>query len=187
MNVDKERFKILKGLPAYGPMYVPVTQVEKPYISPYSEGLVIRFFKSDRTSWIANFNLGLTSYSAVFEFPSTDLTVVIAGGSGYVMNRNQTRPIVTFRTAIKTAILTEQEVVAVDDTHLITVNSMGNIWTSDRISWDGIADLRLEGHTVFGLAHNPMHEGDDWVDFSLDLTTKQLIGVVFAAGKTPLS
>ncbi|GAB3998390.1 hypothetical protein GCM10028807_45940 [Spirosoma daeguense] len=132
---------------------------------------------SDNTSWVANFNLGWTSYNAVFDFPSTDITIVIAGGSGYVMNRNQTQPLATFGSSIKIAILTDQdEVIATNDTNLVVVNSKGQIWTSERISWDGIADLRLEGHTIFGLAYDPTNENDDWVDFSLDLTTKQLIG-----------
>ena len=71
MAISGKRYEILSGLPAYGPMYVPVTQVEQPFINPYSEGFVVRFFDSSGESWVANFNVGYTTFKAVFDFPQT--------------------------------------------------------------------------------------------------------------------
>ncbi|GAB3783568.1 hypothetical protein GCM10028818_41830 [Spirosoma horti] len=158
-------------------MYVPVTQVEQPFINPYSEGFVVRFFDSSGESWVANFNVGYTTFKAVFDFPQTDLCIVIAGGNGYIMKPDQTKPVDTFGTTIDIAVLADQEkVICSDGCHLTIIDSSGDLWVSKRISWDGIADLRIEGNTVLGLAYDPTHESDDWVDFTLNLDTKQLSG-----------
>src|SRR5690606_39492556 len=45
MQVQR-RYEILDGLPTYGPMYVPVSEDGEPF---YSEGFVVRFYKSDRS------------------------------------------------------------------------------------------------------------------------------------------
>lgn len=177
MEIAEKRYEVLNGLPTYGPMYIPVTQVEQPFISPYSEGFVVRFFQSDGNTWVANFNLGWTDFSEVFDFPATDLTVVIAGGSGYVMNRNLTKPIVTFEVTITAALrVNEQEIIAATNTHVVGVDAKGQLWKSDRISWDGIKDLHLESRLVHGKSYDPMEDNNEWVDFTLDLGTKQISG-----------
>ena len=43
-----KRYEQLKSLPTYGPMYIPVSGNDEPF---YSEGLVIRFFRTDGTDW----------------------------------------------------------------------------------------------------------------------------------------
>ncbi|NID09537.1 hypothetical protein [Fibrivirga algicola] len=177
MEIEEKRYEVLKGLPAYGPMYIPVTQVEQPFISPFSEGLVIRFFKSDGNTWVANFNLGWTDFSEVFDFPATDITVVIAGGSGYVMNRNFTKPIATFEATITAALMvTKQEIIAATDTDIVIINAEGQLWKSERISWDGIKDLYMEGEVLHGKSYDPMEDNDEWVGFALNLTTKKVTG-----------
>ena len=48
-----KQYELLDGLPPYGPMYISVTTDDS---EPYaSEGYVLRLFKSDGTSWVANF------------------------------------------------------------------------------------------------------------------------------------
>ena len=54
MQVQR-RYEILDGLPTYGPMYVPVSEDGEPF---YSEGFVVRFYKSDGSEWVANFKPG---------------------------------------------------------------------------------------------------------------------------------
>lgn len=171
------RYEILSGLPTCGPMYVPVAQVEQPFINPHSEGFVVRFFDSLSESWVANFNVGDTTFNAVFDFPQTDLCIVIAGGNGYVMKPNQTKPISTFGGAIKSAILTnQQEVIGADDTDLTIIDSNGQLWISERISWDGIKDLRIDRRVITGSSYDPMEDNNEWIDFTLNLDTKQLTG-----------
>ncbi len=75
-----KRYEILNSLPPYGPMYIPITEDGDPY---YSEGYVIRFYKSDGTDWVANFQPGWTVFDGVFDFPQLDLIVVIAGMANF--------------------------------------------------------------------------------------------------------
>ncbi|WP_266363066.1 hypothetical protein [Tellurirhabdus rosea] len=180
MNQFSQRYEVLPGLPPYGPMYIPVAREAIPFKSPYSEGFVVRFFCSDGSSWVANFNLGSTNYSAVFDFPETNRTVVIAGGCGYVMDPNQTQPLATFAVRIQTAItIPGQVVITPDDTRIHVVESDGEVWTSDRVSWmtwDGIRNLRLDGHLLHGLSLALTYDQEEWVAFTLDLDTRQLSG-----------
>lgn len=177
MEVNRKKYEVLNGLPAYGPMYVPVTQYDGTFISTYSEGFAVRFFTSDGNSWTANFSLGMTVFSTVIDFPDTDLTIVVAGGSGYLMNRDQHKPINTFSVTIKAALLTDaQEVIMADSTHVTIINFKGQIWSSERLSWDGIEDLRVEGNMLHGTAYVPTHETEDWVAFTIDLETRQRSG-----------
>ena len=61
----QKRYEVLESLPAYGPMYVPVTDTDEPF---YSQGYPVRFYKSDGTTWVANFKPGWTGLNAVYDF-----------------------------------------------------------------------------------------------------------------------
>lgn len=89
---NKKQFEILKGLPPYGDMYIPIGNFDK----LYSEGFVVRFFKSDNTSWVANFPLGWNNCLKAFDFPEYNLVIVISGGKGYAMTPDEEKPKFTF-------------------------------------------------------------------------------------------
>jgi hypothetical protein len=85
--MQNNRYEILSGLPPYGPMYIPVSEDEVP---SYSEGYVVRFYKSDETNWVANFKTGWTNFSGVYDFPEFRRTIVFALGPAILwqmMNR----------------------------------------------------------------------------------------------------
>ena len=87
---NPKRYQILDSLPAYGAMYIPVTTDGDVL---YSEGVVIRLFRSDGTDWVANFQPGWTNTVDVVEFKETDNILVNAQGICYIMNPDQTDPI----------------------------------------------------------------------------------------------
>ncbi|PQA60129.1 hypothetical protein [Siphonobacter curvatus] len=181
MEYENKRYEILKGLPPYGPMYIPVIHTDHPYQSPYSEGFVIRFHTSQGESWVANFMVGGTDFNQVVDFSETDLTLVIAGGNGYIMNRNQVKPLSTFGGDLQMALFTPQnEVVAANSTDICILNSKGEQWTSHRLSWDGIKDLCLEGRLLQGYSYDPMDDKNEWVAFTLDLDSRQTKGGSYA-------
>ncbi|WP_165795973.1 ligand-gated ion channel [Siphonobacter curvatus] len=158
-----------------------MSPTDHPFLSLYSEGFVIRFYTTDGGSWVANFNLGDTTFHQVFDFPETDLTLVIAGGRGYVMNRNQVKPLSSFGGDLQMALRTPQgEVVAASATAIAILNSKGEQWTSSRLSWDGIKDLSLEGRLLQGYSHDPIDDKDEWVAFTVDLDSKQSNGGSYA-------
>lgn len=167
-------YEILNGLPPYGPMYIPITEDGTEF---YYEGFVVRLFRSDGTTWIANFKMGETNYSSVFEIPKTNIIVVIANGQGYTMTPDLQKPLDTFGHAITQVISTNDgRLVAADITNLVVINSDATIWRSERISWDGIKDLTLLDNIISGLAYDPKHVSDEWVNFSFNLETNEFIG-----------
>jgi hypothetical protein len=72
------KYEILEALPAYGPMYIPVTENGEGF---YSEGFPVRFYKPDGTSWVGNFAPGWTNLNIVYELKETNNLIVIAGGA----------------------------------------------------------------------------------------------------------
>lgn len=171
---QQKRYEILDGLPAYGPMYIPVSENEEEH---YSEGFVVRFFKSDGTEWVANFKPGWTDCCLVVDYPHSNRMVVIAYGQGYIMNPEQQKPIDTFGVNIKYAVVTKDNtIVTTDDIYVAIIDDNGVNWQSKRISIDGIKDLMLHENTVTGLACNPMGNSDEWIPFAIDLETKEITG-----------
>ena len=172
---DQTRYEILDSLPAYGPMYIPITDNDEPY---FSEGFVVRFYKSDGTDWVANFRPGWTGFNEVFGFPQHDLLVVIAGGLGYIMNPNNEKPQMTFGMTIDEVFQTETGSLVCSDGISIQLldNQTGEHWQSERISWDGFKDLKLEGEIISGFSYDPTNSINPWTEFSLNLQTKELSG-----------
>lgn len=166
-----KKYEVLEGLPPYGPMYVSVGEDNEPF---FSEGFVVRFFKSNGSTWVGNFKKGWTNFTTVFELPE-DKIVVIAYGLGYIMTTDQTKPVQTFGWGITEILPTlDNRFVAVDATNLIVINADGTIWESPRISWDGITSLTLNGKIVSGLSYDPMNDLNEWVPFYLNIDTKMI-------------
>lgn len=171
----KRRFEILESLPAYGPMYTPVTENGQPF---YSEGFPVRFYKSDGTNWVANFKPGWTGLNRIFDFPEHDKTIVIAGGLGYIMSSGSAIPVSTFGIAINEIFQsTNGSLVCADGTSIFVIDKFsGELWESNRISWDGFQNLELKDNIISGQSYNPTNSKQEWSDFSLNIETKELTG-----------
>ena len=92
MNNTKS-FEILESLPTYGPMHISVTENNEPY---FSVGFPIRFYKTDKTNWVANFEPGWTKLYGVYEFENKPEIIIIASGKFYLMNPENEKPIEAF-------------------------------------------------------------------------------------------
>lgn len=169
------RYEILEALPVYGAMYIPITDNGEPY---FSQGYAIRFYKSDGTNWVANFKPGWTNLNRVFDFPQHDIIVVIASGIGYVMKTDDVKPIKTFGLGINQIFQTENgSLICEDGLSIQYFDSIkGDIWFSERISFDGFKDLVLKGDVISGLSVDPTNSNLDWNTFSLNVKTKVIIG-----------
>lgn len=170
---SQKRYEVLNGLPSYGPMYITVSVDGEPF---HSEGLVVRFYKSDGSEWVANFYPGWTDCNLLLDYPNKDRIIVIAGGQGYLMTPEQHIPIDTFEVANEAIKTKDGKIVLVDDIHVWLVDDMGIGWESERISWDGIKDLKLQDHVLTGLSYDPMDSINEWIPFSVDLETKVVTG-----------
>lgn len=174
----EKQYEILDGLPPYGPKYIPVSGDEEPFCS---EGFVIKFKKSNGEEWVANFRPGWTNYNSVFDFPEHNIVVVFAGGQGYVMNPSEQKPKTTFGLTIKDVFRKEDgSLICSDGTNIMVLdNKTGEIWKSERISWDGMKDLKLLDNKLSGKSHDPTNPNQSWTDFELDLETNEIKGGSF--------
>jgi len=174
MNQIK-RYEILDYLPAYGDMYISISDNNESF---YSEGFVVRFYKSNGKSWIANFKLGGTHLKAVFDFPEHNKIIVIAGGLGYIMNPESEKPVSFFGYAIDDILQTENKSLVCADgiSFLIIDNTTGEIWRSERISWDGFRNLKYNNNIISGQSYDPTNSNQSWSDFTFNILTKEVIG-----------
>jgi len=168
------RYEQLKSLPPYGPMYISVTDSDGPF---YSEGLVIRFFKTGGTDWVANFKPGVTDLNLLHELELGYL-LVIAGGTCYIMLPDETKPVEVFGFNYReTLYASNGRLILQDDIGLTIIEKNGEHWDSERISWDGFENLSMEGDIVVGLSFNAGAE--EWNPFTYDINTQKLTGGSF--------
>lgn len=158
-------------------MYISVTDNDVPF---YSEGFAVRFFKSDGTNWIANFKPGWTRLNAVHEFIDQQCILVIAGGACYLMNPDEEKPKSTFGVCFEAVIKTpDGRLILQDLTDLTIIELNGERWHTERISWDGLKELKFEDNYVSGLAFDPMNAKTPWVEFIVDLEKRIVKGGSF--------
>jgi hypothetical protein len=175
-------FEILESLPTYGPMYVSIAEDGAGF---YSEGFVIRFFKSDGTDWVANFQPGWTNFRTVIELANSKL-LIIASGTCYIMHPDQQIPYSVFGVGYEAVLKTKNGIyILQDQTDLTLLDEFGNYSHSERISYDGIKELRLdENGLVHGLSYYPTSDADQWIPFTYDSEKRKLTGGSFG-GNTP--
>ena len=179
-----DQFEVLDGLPATGPMYVPVSSSTDPF---YSEGYVVRFFSKNGAEWVGNFRPGLGEFSGTFGFPEHDKVLVVAGGQAYLMSPSKYEPLLKFGGQIEEALMNEDgDLIFRDLIRIIVIRRRtGELWMSERISWDGLRNLKVAGDNLSGEAWGPTITSriqQEWVSFDLDLRRKKLTGG--SVGKT---
>lgn len=155
-------------------MYIPVTGNDDAF---YSEGFVVRFYKSDGTDWVANFQPGWTDLKEIHEFANDERLLVIACGTCYMMNPDQTKPLSVFGVGYMKSFKThDQRLILQDQIDLTIIEANGEHWDTERISIDGLKDIELKNNVLTGLSYDPRNELEDWVRFTYDIDTKILIG-----------
>jgi hypothetical protein len=153
-------------------MYIPVTGNGEPF---YFQGFPVRFYKTDGTEWVANFHPGWTGLNRVIEFENTQNLLVIAFGTCYLMNPNDPKPISVFGAGFSRLYqASRNRLVLQDEISLTVIEPDGSHWNTERISWDGIEDMKVENNIVTGLSYRPMNDPAEWVPFTYDLDTKTL-------------
>ncbi len=155
-------------------MYVPVAEDGEPF---YSEGFPVRFYRSDGTEWVANFQPGWTDLKRIIELENTRNLLVIASGRCYLVDPNDTKPISVFGVGYSDVFTAScNRLVLLDQTDLTIIEPDGTHWRTERLSWDGLAEITVENNVVSGLAYDPMRDSDEWVGFTYDLDAKTLTG-----------
>jgi len=163
----KEKFEILKGLPAYGEMYISIP--ENGY-SEFSEGLAVKFVKNDNSEWIANFEIGLSSLKFGKELKNSQNVLIIACGICYLMNPNEIKPKVEFGNDFEKVFEYQNKFILVGKYSISIVEDFDKIIHFDDLCYDGIKNVKIENENLIGILNNYDSNGEELEsDFILNL------------------
>lgn len=168
------RYEVLPGLPAYGPMALPLSAGGwTGSWTGHREGLVVRFHPNASEAWVGNFQPGSGGWEGVLEHPNGQHLIVVARGQGYVVDPEAHQLVSTFSGDIQHVIpLPELGAIAFSDgLGFEAIKKEGIWWQSPRISWDEIRNIKVEGTILRGEASAPTADGNEWVPFTVDLLT----------------
>jgi len=172
-------FETLDSLPTYGPMAIPFSASGH---GTHREGFVIRVVPSNGRSWVGNFQPGYGPLTTALRHPNDRSLVVVAAGQAYIVDP-ETAVLDDSFGADLVSVLESQvphTLVLVGFTRLKVLTATG-LWTTPRLSWDGFADVRVDGSTVLGNAWEP---GDDvFLPFTVDLVSRAVTGGSYPSEK----
>jgi hypothetical protein len=166
------KFEILSGLPTYGPMAEAFSATGQ---GKHRQGFVVRFRAGDDDGWVGNFQPGLSGYSGVLYHPNGTELIVTAGGQAYVVDPISRKCSSTFGARIESAfeIPERNMIIFGNGLWFEAINEAGRVWRSDRISWDGMRNLAIQGSTLAGEAYDI---SGAWMPFNLDIASGDFTG-----------
>ena len=162
-------FKVLGGLPPYGPQPEQFTAGSK---RTHTEGLVLEFEPAGGTPWVGNFQCGLTGYSNVVAHPNGQDVVIIAGGVGYLVRPEEHKLIATFGGGVLGLwSIPGFNFLVFNDSGVAfsALGSEGWCWKTRRISWDGFEAIEIAEKTIYGRAWNAVMRS--WEPFRIEIAT----------------
>lgn len=141
----------------------------------HREGFVVRFGANGANEWVGNFQPGVGGRNGVFEDPNGTALIVIAGGQGHIVDPTSRQCSATFGAQIQSAfeIPDRKMIIFGNGLWFEAIDASGLVWRSDRISWDGMRDITIDGLTLAGEAFDI---SDNWVPFELDITSGTFTG-----------
>lgn len=166
-------FEILPGLPPYGDDIEAFSETGQ---GRYREGFVVRFDPDNSTSWVGNFQPGLSSFEEVLRHPNGREFLVIAAGQGYLVDPNVRTKREYFGGQIENAIQIPElnSILLGNGLWFELIGPNGFQWRTKRISWDGMQQLQLNDLKLSGEAWSPLE--NCWIPFVLDLITGEFSG-----------
>ncbi|MBI3877853.1 MAG: hypothetical protein HY300_18140 [Verrucomicrobia bacterium] len=171
--LESSLFEVLPGLPGVGPRPEQFTATGD---GTHSEGLVVRFHPRASSSWIGNFVRGSFGWTGALLHPDGRTVLVVNQGQAYQVDP-ETRALVSeFGDNIADVICDPGRNLLIfsDGIRLWALDPSGTRWLTERLSWDGTRELRIEGEFVVGQAFTPL--GDEWLPFSVCLRSGKVEG-----------
>jgi hypothetical protein len=165
-------FRILDGLPVYGPMATPFP----PEWGRYGrEGLVVQFEPSTGDTWTGNFRPGYCGIDDARQHPDGCHVLVTFQGAMWVVDPDSHDASELWEGVFDLWEVADPAgvVLSLDGIAFARLGPAGIIWRSKRLSWDGFEEVRIEGENLVGLGWSL---GDSWLPFRVDLRTGQAVG-----------
>ena len=143
-------------------------------------GLYLRVASKASAAWIGFFALGFQSEQVergVFSCPDPDWFCAVSGGYAYVINASdpdcwmqiEQRPVVEIRPVPELKLL-----LFTGFTSITALGPSQQLWTTDRLSWEGISVTQIEGATLHGSGWDATTDKE--VPFQVDLRTGRSTG-----------
>lgn len=164
--------EILPHLPPYGPLpklFRPGGQ------GRYQEGLVVEF-RLGAEQWIGNFLRGVSRLDLILPHPDGHSILIIAGGTGYVLNASTQEATLTFGPDVVEALVDTEngQIICVRYTCIEAYGATGLSWRTRQLSWDGFRSVRIDQGKLLGQAWT--FERPEWVDFCVRLSSGEASG-----------
>lgn len=143
-------------------------------------GVYLRIAPQGAPAWVGFFSLGFDSQqvaNGIYSCPDPDSLCVATGGYAYVVNsrnpedwlRIEQRPAVEVR-----AVNDPRLLLFFGFTSITGLGESGRLWTTDRLSWEGLNIKEIDGLILRGTGWDPI--ADKEVPFEVDLSTGQSRG-----------
>lgn len=143
-------------------------------------GSYVRVTSGKSAAWVGFFALGFDSgevASGTYSCPDPDWLCVVAGGYGYIVDATspdqwvqiEQRPIVQVRAEPELKLL-----IFVGFTSISCLGEANHLWTSERLSWEGISISNIEEEVLHGTGWDAITDKE--VPFQLDLCTGKSTG-----------
>ncbi len=171
---------ILAGLPATGPLPEQFSATGQ---GTHREGTVVQFTGVD--TWIGNFQPGHDGLNVVVAHPNGVDVLVIAVGQGYQLNPSIRQVVSTYAMDIMwiERVAEYEMLVLSNDLWFEALGRDGVIWRTQRLSWDGMRNVRCDGDTITGDGWDVMAE--TWHPFKVDLIEGTAEGGAYTGPDAP--
>ncbi len=125
--------------------------------------------------WEGEFFQG-SGISGAYSTPNPDVLCVVSAGEGYLVDPLRPLEFRVLTIAVQDVFQFESTpaIVFVSFTAIAIYNGLGDIWVSERISWDGIRGIKIQADKILGQAW--LAPSNEWYDFSIDLATRTVHG-----------
>lgn len=166
------KLTILDGLPVYGPLATPFPPNGK---GAHREGLVVEF-QLQEEAWIGNFQPGWTSYSQAIITDHKNHAIIIAKGRIYLVDAVSRELIEELGCSIDWGCHNQSNgnYIFSHGIGFFALDGAGVVWSSERVSWDGMKDLIYDDGKICGKAYSPIDDG--YHSFTMDCANGEFEG-----------
>lgn len=141
------RFQLLHTAPAYQSADVVFSATRGTF---RGVGLFVKIIPSQASEWLACFHPSDGMLEKAWEFHDSERILVVTGGFGYIFSAQTRELYKTFGGTLESywSMAPLEDIVLSDGFRLYRVGSGALLWKSDRLSLDGIGDVRRLGETL---------------------------------------
>jgi hypothetical protein len=143
-------------------------------------GVYLRVTSKNSNTWIGFFALGFASAEVargVYSCPDSESLCAVVGGYAYVVNASdpqrwvqlELRPVIQVKPVPDLKLL-----LFAGFTHISGLGESNQLWTTERLSWEGISIHDIQGTTLHGMGWDMITDKE--VAFEVDLLTGKSTG-----------